>query len=524
MFQDLRTRVGVLGALVVVFVVCLPAWWGSTTIERLPLPAARVAEWAAHPCPTHLAAHVNVSLDADVPGDAALCAAAQAHLAALADGLCIEWGVSATRAGAPVCTARGGTPAISFPLALHTRPSEPLDASAVVPRDADTTVLAATVAAHAAPFVGRAPGTVARDARHAAARAIQFVPRVRLVFSLLNEDAAAGGAVAGWDLGETLEAYTRGTLAPDSAFAPLAQVLDEMRAIYSIELESQVQWYAPLEIDLDARMNGSAPVLSMDDVRVFINSEHWPLESYGAAAGPGAEPVRERHSEHTLHFVLFLPSTPHAPLRLRDDRGTLITNPSWLVPQWGGVVVGNTSTSHTGLGAPLTTHELAGPLERFARQLALLLGAEPHTLGAQTPELRRMAVRGLQWRRTLEASRSAVETLSSIVHLVQKITILGVSESVRDNVEYALHRLSALQHRSVSMDAMLRYASEAQTLASRAFFDPSMLAMLYFPDEHKYAVYTPLFGPVLVPLAAAAVRVVRAWKAQRARTHANAAP
>lgn len=517
MFQDLRTRVGVLGAIVIVFVVCLPAWWATTTIERLPLPEARVAEWAAHPCPTHLAAHVNVSLDADVPGDAALCAAAQAHLAALADGLCIEWGVTAVRAGAPVCTARG-TPAVSFPLTLHTRPSESRDASAVVPRDADTEALAATIAAHAAPFVGRAPGAVARDARNSATRAIQFVPRVRLVFSLLNEDAAAGGAVAGWDLGETLEAYTRGTLAPDSAFAPLAQVLDQMRAIYTFELESQVQWYAPLEIDLDARMNGTSPVLSMDDVRVFIDSEHWSLESYGAA-GSGAEPVRERHSEHTLHFVLFLPSTPHAPLRLRDDRGALITNPSWLVPQWGGVVVGNSST---GLGAPLTTHELAVPLERFARQLALLLGAEPHTLGAQTPELRRMAVRGLQWRRTLEASRSAVETLSSIVLLVQKITILGVSESVRDNVEHALNRLSALQHRSVSMDAMLRYAGEAQTLASRAFFDPSMLAMLYFPDEHKYAVYTPLFGPVLVPLAAAAMRVVRAWKAQRAGTPAKA--
>lgn len=39
-----------------------------------------------------------------------------------------------------------------------------------------------------------------------------------------------------------------------------------------------------------------------------------------------------------------------------------------------------------------------------------------------------------------------------------------------------------------------------------------MLALLYFPAEHKYAVYTPLFASVAVPLVAAAVRELRAWR------------
>lgn len=41
-----------------------------------------------------------------------------------------------------------------------------------------------------------------------------------------------------------------------------------------------------------------------------------------------------------------------------------------------------------------------------------------------------------------------------------------------------------------------------------------MLALLYFPAEHKYAVYTPLFAPVAVPLLATALRE---WKKARAR-------
>lgn len=39
-----------------------------------------------------------------------------------------------------------------------------------------------------------------------------------------------------------------------------------------------------------------------------------------------------------------------------------------------------------------------------------------------------------------------------------------------------------------------------------------MLALLYFPDEHKYAVYTPLFGPVSVPLLMALLREVKEWR------------
>ena len=59
-------------------------------------------------------------------------------------------------------------------------------------------------------------------------------------------------------------------------------------------------------------------------------------------------------------------------------------------------------------------------------------------------------------------------------------------------------------------------ATRAESHASRSFFDPSMLAMLYFPDEHKYAVYTPLFGPLFVPLFVTLAREVRAARARKA--------
>lgn len=42
----------------------------------------------------------------------------------------------------------------------------------------------------------------------------------------------------------------------------------------------------------------------------------------------------------------------------------------------------------------------------------------------------------------------------------------------------------------------VRQSAIALNLATRASFNHEMLAMLYFPDEHKWAVYTPLFGPL----------------------------
>ena len=73
---------------------------------------------------------------------------------------------------------------------------------------------------------------------------------------------------------------------------------------------------------------------------------------------------------------------------------------------------------------------------------------------------------------------------------------------------------------------------DAVGLASQAFFDPSMMGLLYFvschvvriarnsltyrkPDEHKFAVYTPLFAPIAVPLILPTIRELLAWYRRR---------
>lgn len=73
---------------------------------------------------------------------------------------------------------------------------------------------------------------------------------------------------------------------------------------------------------------------------------------------------------------------------------------------------------------------------------------------------------------------------------------------------------------------------DAVGLANQAFFDPSMMGLLYFvswsrsrsddimltllqPNEHKYAVYSPLFAPIAIPLVVGLLKELLGWIRRR---------
>lgn len=58
-------------------------------------------------------------------------------------------------------------------------------------------------------------------------------------------------------------------------------------------------------------------------------------------------------------------------------------------------------------------------------------------------------------------------------------------------------KVALLEHRLADASAL---AKRAFVASERGFFDASLLAQLYFPDEQKYAIYIPLFLPVMVPV------------------------
>lgn len=299
--------------------------------------------------------------------------------------------------------------------------------------------------------------------------------------------------------------------------------------------------------DSAAKTRQTSYLIDPEDLKIFVNSGEWslsttlsshssfppnpfaPSELDGTLANETHSTISEE-DERTLHFILYLPSPNHRPLRIAKDALSDEASAArgWLIPQWGGVVLHNLDGPSVIDGRTildsLSEENLDEPFRLFERQLRVLLGlASTQTQSAHGSEEVRdvLAQEALGRRRLLESLRESTQTLASIVRLVAKIENLGVGSDVQHDVDDALHYLSLVNSTLLAdsesspnfgrekLALALQYAHTSASFASRAFFNPNMIGQLYFPDEHKYAVYTPLFGPLAVPLLVSGLRLVK---------------
>lgn len=169
----------------------------------------------------------------------------------------------------------------------------------------------------------------------------------------------------------------------------------------------------------------------------------------------------------------------------------------------------------------MTPDHLEGVFSAFRFQLFSLLGVPELPKGVVSPgntPLSQWQMDSMLRQRSLENVLSTTETLDSIIKLVNQIENMPVKEDVKGDIQNALDSLELTYRSSDSAKSTLECSARALTLSSRAFFNPGMLALLYFPPEHTYAIYAPLFAPVSLPLIAPVVREFLAWrKARRAK-------
>jgi len=225
-------------------------------------------------------------------------------------------------------------------------------------------------------------------------------------------------------------------------------------------------------------------------------------------------------NDPVLHFVLFIPSILHRPLYLLDSEGNPVKSNAFILPQWGGIIVYNfpsDMTSHL----PMTPDHLETVFSTFRLQLFSLLGVPELPKGVvslDSASLSQWQMDSLLRQRSLENVVSTTETLHSIIKLVDQIENMPVKEDVKGDIQDALDSLELTYKSSDSAKSTLEHSAGALALSSRAFFNPGMLALLYFPPEHTYAIYAPLFAPVSLPLIAPVVREFLAWrKAKRTK-------
>ena len=348
---------------------------------------------------------------------------------------------------------------------------------------------------------------------------------MRLSFTLLNSEPSACNVR--WRLDEALETTLQPVLAK---LARTVQFVSDSQVLYHSHMTSRPQLdpkskqHYVSETDLQYHGWSDLTMRHCSIVRrhaggfgrYFVNSNDWSVDSPATA-------------ERTMRFLLFVPAPQHTPLRIgaptdaeHEAEAVREAADAFRVHKFGGVLLYNAPTSCdiTGL------HELGiGELHPFIQIVVAQLREELGLTGSLSGwnvlgsadngisewELDVM-VRHHTWTR-LQAAVHSMRTLSGLIHDIGNMVVL---DEIHAQVELGLSsiRNSHRHARLGEYDLAAAFGISAALNTEGAFFNEHILSMLYFPDEHKLAVYVPLFVPVLVPLVLAVVSEVKKARAK----------
>ncbi|KAK4508625.1 hypothetical protein PRZ48_002364 [Zasmidium cellare] len=301
-------------------------------------------------------------------------------------------------------------------------------------------------------------------------RAFKYAPAYHLTFSMFTP----GAAPSAWDIDKALEEY-------------ISPLLRPLSSISDFTIDTQVQLFASFSPSIAGPAFNAEKnhwTLHYGDLTGFVNAAEWPL-SPSIGEGP------------TINFVLYVPSQEKKPLLIDENDGS-----SWIIPQWGGVQIHNAPSAQP---HNLTLDDLRPDMLIFADQLAGLLGVPP------SPPSLSLRMSSLTRERATGLILSASSTLGALSRLTLKLTSIAIPDSVAKSVDETLHRLdqACTNLRDGHFQLALENARIAETEVEKAFFEPSMVGQVYFPEEHKVAVYVPLLGPMAVPLIMSGIKELK---------------
>ncbi|KAG2602731.1 hypothetical protein PVAP13_5KG705500 [Panicum virgatum] len=343
----------------------------------------------------------------------------------------------------------------------------------------------------------------------------EFMPvgsdgNVVLSFTLLNADPS--GWVYDWDFEKIGERM-------------LDPVIEALRPIAKINVESQVLYHTPKSSYsyADDKLGGN--VLSTGDIPFFVNSNEWHLDTSISATG----------RSKVLQFVVYVPSAKECPLYLQLPDGVISKTNAFISPMWGGVLIWNPpdcspgSRKTRGTRKKMSSQELMEALEIFIGQLRQLFGLKPsyHSQDMDMSTKFVVSEKGFtEWEldllyrhhacSNLLSCLTTLESLSSLVHSLPRMIVM---DEIGRQVELSLEAANLAQRNATLgiSDSSAVSATSARALAEDAFFHPSIMSISYASIEHYFAIYMPFFAPVCLHVLLAAIKELKRHKAERAK-------
>nr|XP_033777077.1 GPI transamidase component PIG-S [Geotrypetes seraphini] len=317
-----------------------------------------------------------------------------------------------------------------------------------------------------------------------------------ITFSLLNPDPKYH------DLHWNIEA------AVDNYIQPF---LDKLAFVANFSVDSQILYYVILGVTPRYEKNTSSYTLKINSLPHIIN----PLEARLGSGAASLYPV--------LNFLLYVPEHTHSPLYLQNMDGSHVTTNAFHSPRWGGIMVYNVDNRDEDYMAfPLHVDiDMVPVMEVFLTQLRLLFGISKVSMPADflvespgTEGLTDWELDRLLWSRTVENIATVSGTLTSLAQLLDQIGNIVINDNVASEVYHAVDSVqtTVLELEAGRLESAFRASKDAITSSEKAFFDPSLLHLLYFPNDQKFAIYIPLFLPMAVPILLSLMKIIKEWK------------
>uniref|UniRef100_A0A8C5CRB3 GPI transamidase component PIG-S n=1 Tax=Gadus morhua TaxID=8049 RepID=A0A8C5CRB3_GADMO len=331
-------------------------------------------------------------------------------------------------------------------------------------------------------------------------RSFKSSPGYEITFSLLNPDPKSHRL--DWDIEGAVHSYIQPLL---TKLAPLA----------NFSIDSQILYYAMLGVNPRFDSSLEAYTLNADSLAHVINPVEARLGSNAASSNP------------VLNFLLYVPDAHHSPLYIHDHQKQPVASNAFHSPRWGGIMVYNVNDLYGRGETPLPVNiniNMEKVMGVFLAQLRLMLGvqsspAPPGFLvepcggaGLADWELDR-----LMWSRTVENVATATTTITSLAQLLDQIGNIVINDNIASQVSSTVTslQLAVAELEAGNLGFALQYSKEAILASERAFFDPSLLHLLYFPDDQKFAIYIPLFLPMCVPILLSLIKIASEARQRR---------